>query len=152
MQIVIADTSCLIVLTKTGHLPWLRALFDEIFITPTVLAEYGAPLPEWVRVRTAQRAADYPEFTTVLGLGAGEASAIALALETPDCEIILDDALARKVAHRAGLAVVGTVGLCLRAKQRGLIDEVGPALHELQAVGLWLSDDVVQLARRLAGE
>jgi predicted nucleic acid-binding protein len=51
----------------------------------------------------------------------GESSAIALALETPQSTIILDDFKARKIAEKLGLNVTGTLGVIIKAKLRGII-------------------------------
>lgn len=64
-------------------------------------------------------------------LGAGEREAIVLALEIGNCYLLLDDLAARRTAQALGINVVGTVGLCLRAKQQGLIEEIKPLLDTL---------------------
>ena len=51
-----------------------------------------------------------------------------------------------------GLPVVGSAGLLLLAKQKGLIAEVYPLLETLRLQGYWLSDAVLEKVRRLAGE
>jgi len=38
------------------------------------------------------------------------------------------------------------------AKEKGLVESVAPMIEELLKAGYWLSDDVVQIARRLGGE
>ena len=45
-SIVIADTSCLIVLEKIGRFEILRSLFQEISITREVHEEFGGVLPD----------------------------------------------------------------------------------------------------------
>ena len=47
-EIIIADTSCLIILNNSGQLDLLRQLFAEIVVTPEVANEFGLPLPAWV--------------------------------------------------------------------------------------------------------
>lgn len=54
-------------------------------------------------------------------IGKGEASAIALALETADNVLILDDWKARRLAERLGLSVTGTLGVLIKAKNTGII-------------------------------
>jgi predicted nucleic acid-binding protein len=55
----------------------------------------------------------------------GEAEAIALAVET-DSRIILDDSKARSVARNLGLAVIGTIGVLVKAKHLGVVQLVRP--------------------------
>jgi len=49
-RIVIADTSCLIVLQKIDKLFILKELFSEITITEEIAIEYGEALPEWCNI------------------------------------------------------------------------------------------------------
>ena len=65
---------------------------------------------------------------------------------------VLDDLKARKKAKSLWLAVIGTVGIILRAKQRGLIPSAKPALERLRGAGAHLSDVLVKRAIELAGE
>lgn len=46
-KIIIADTSCLIVLVKINELDVLRKLFGEIVVTPEIASEFMHELPEW---------------------------------------------------------------------------------------------------------
>jgi len=62
-------------------------------------------------------------------LGAGEQSAISLALRL-DCAVLIDDKLARRAASHLGLRVIGTGGVLIKARQMGLISEAAP-LDEL---------------------
>ena len=68
------------------------------------------------------------------------------------CRVLLDDRLARRVALQLGLPVVGTLGVLIAAKRRGLLERVRPGLQRLRASGYFLSDAVFAEALRLAGE
>ncbi|MDP3667090.1 MAG: DUF3368 domain-containing protein [Sediminibacterium sp.] len=82
----------------------------------------------------------------------GESSAIALALETPDCTIILDDFKARKIADQLGLHVTGTIGVIVRAKLNGVIPSIKPVLQKMRETDFRLSIEIELLALREAGE
>jgi predicted nucleic acid-binding protein len=77
---------------------------------------------------------------------------MALALENPGRVVLLDDALARQVAHGAGLDVWGTLRVLLEAKSRGLTQRIEPIVHQLQAAGMWVSADIRRRVLTLAGE
>jgi predicted nucleic acid-binding protein len=64
--------------------------------------------------------------TRTLGLHAGEAEALQVALENRDGFLVTDDAAARLAAASLGLRVRGTIGLLVRAIRRELksTDEV----------------------------
>ncbi|KAB8318728.1 DUF3368 domain-containing protein [Tolypothrix campylonemoides VB511288] len=83
-------------------------------------------------------------------MDAGEAEAIALAMELGDVFMILDDRNARRIAQQLGLKVIGTVGMLLRAKQKGVIAEVKPLLTALAQVDFHIAKPLVENALRLA--
>lgn len=106
---IISDTSCFIVLTNIGELELLHKVYGRIITTLDIATEYGEPLPEWIDIvnvsdKSKQRLLE-------LQIDKGESSAIALALETPDSTIILDDNKARKIAYQLGLTYTGTIGI-----------------------------------------
>lgn len=49
--VIIADTSCLILLSKISELHVLQSLYGKITVTSIIALEYGLPLPEWVIIR-----------------------------------------------------------------------------------------------------
>jgi len=42
--------------------------------------------------------------------------------------------------------------MLLLAKESGLIENVTPLIEKIRQKGYWLSDEVIEIARRLAGE
>lgn len=54
-EIIIADTSCLIVLSNINELDILRRLYSEITITPEVASEYIHELPGWIKIKNGKR-------------------------------------------------------------------------------------------------
>ena len=148
--VIIADASCLILLEKIGALELLPQLFGRIIVTDIVAAEYGLPLPEWVAVQTVQDASKLQ--LLALTLDRGEASAIALALEQTECLLLMDERRGRQVALRLQLPVVGTLGILLRAKSSGFIGAIKPLLDEIGATNFRLSEHLIQLVLKQAGE
>lgn len=55
----------------------------------------------------------------ITDLGSGESEVLMLGLELPDAVLVLDDALARRVAASLDLRFTGTLGLLLDAKRLG---------------------------------
>ena len=64
----------------------------------------------------------------------------------------MDDRLGREAARRLGLAVTGTAGVVVQAKQENLITSVRELLEQIRDRGYWLSDELIEAAARLAGE
>lgn len=64
----------------------------------------------------------------------------------------MDDFRGRNAAQHASMALIGTTGLLLLAKQTGLIDAVKPSLLALRQNGNFLSTRLIEAALRQAGE
>jgi predicted nucleic acid-binding protein len=87
-----------------------------------------------------------------LQLDKGEASAIALAMETAGCTLILDDYKARKIAESLGLAITGTLGIIVKAKHKGIIESVKPLIAKIKITDFRISDELEMEIVRGAGE
>ena len=86
------------------------------------------------------------------GLGIGEREVLALALESEDALVILDDSLARRFAQRLRLSSTGTLGLLLKAKQAGRVESIEPHIARLELLGFRLDASTRANVLRLAGE
>lgn len=139
-EIVIADTSCFILLEKIGELNLLKLLFTKITTTATIAAEFGSPLPEWVEIKTPRNIT----FQNSLDIDAGEASAITLAMESAPSLLILDDNKGRKLAKKLNLLFTGTLGIILKAKNLGLITSIKPIFEKIQETNFRFSDKVLK--------
>lgn len=146
MPEVISNTSPIQYLHQTDLLHLLPDLYQEVTVPEGVVAELdagrsqGVPLPEigalpWVRVRQAPRER---LLTLVTDLGRGEREALALAAETQDALVILDDALARYYARILDIPCTGTLGILLRAKKVGRLALVEPTVRQLEDLGFRL--------------
>lgn len=150
MQPVIADASPLIVLARVDLLWLLRELFDHVLVPPAVHAEL-----EIARRRPGYRALEQSfsenwllpamveasQGASLSGLptGAGEREAILLAILRPCRFLLIDDRGGRLAAKKLGLPVVGTAGVLLLAKERGLISSVAQMLDRLASEGFRLA-------------
>lgn len=66
--------------------------------------------------------------------------------------MLLDDKAGRAAARRLNISITGTVGVLLLAREQGLIDSVGATLEDMRVKGYWLSEEVIDLAKFMAGE
>ena len=57
--------------------------------------------------------------------------------------IIMDEKLGRFHAKHADLKVTGTVGVLIKAKREGIINELKPLLFELRARDVWISEKFI---------
>lgn len=150
LEVIISDSSCLIALTNAGHLNVLHKVYGRILTTSLVVQEFGSALPDWIEVRDPLDAQLVARFMDLVD--AGEASAIALAMETDRSVVILDDLAARRLATDLELPHTDTLGVLLKAKSNAMIDSLAPVLHDLKRVGFRLSSEVEERVLRLAGE
>lgn len=139
-SVVIADSSSLIALDNIGEIGTLPKLFLEITVTPDVAREYGHNLPPWIQIRDASEIAKLrPEISN---LDPGEASSIALALDSENPLLIIDEKKGRRVAERLNIEIIGTVGVLIRAKVAGLIQNPETLLARLESVDFRLDDNL----------
>lgn len=99
-DVVISDTSCLIILSNIQELDLLKAVYKNVITTSDIAIEFGELLPDWITIKSPidRKRQQILE----LQVDKGEASAIALALEMPESIIILDDLQAKNTCRKAG--------------------------------------------------
>lgn len=148
--IIIADTSCLILLSKIGELGLLQLLADQVYITSVIKSEFGIALPDWIQIKDPAPTI----FQNLLEkeIDAGEISAILLAMETPSSLIIMDDQRGRKVAQRLNLRFSGTLGLFLQAKKKGAIQKISPILEKIRKTNFHIDEQLLLEMQNAAGE
>jgi len=143
-MIVVADSSTLVVLVRTGFEHVLPALFGHIVIPPEVAAEVAASHrpevvrefmatdPAWLEIKPAVSVED------IAGLHAGEKAAISLALEISADRLIIDERSGRKAAMARRIPIVGTIGVLEIAAQKQFID-LGRAFEAVKQTDFWVS-------------
>ena len=155
---VVSNSTPLIAFARIGELELLRRIAGRVVIPTAVWDEItgatnGAGADEvqhapWIEVR---KPASVGGDLTAL-LDQGEAQTIALAEELGATEVLLDERAARALASARGLQIIGSAGLLVRAKERGLIDAVQPYLERMRAQGVRFSDRFVRALLSQIGE
>jgi len=140
MPNIISNTSCLIVLDNIGMLDVLKELYGKVFITEEVSKEFGKTVPDWIEVRKVRDNKYLKLMKNFIDLG--EASTIALAVETDDIVIILDDLKARKLGQKLNLKITGTIGVLVKARKRNIITSTQEVLNKLRNEGFRISDEI----------
>ena len=139
-MIVVSDTSSLCNLALVNHLWLLQEIYQEVIITNIVATELAAAtqpvIPailklDWIEVRSLNDTTMAEQLQGEKGLDAGEASAIALAVELKADDLLIDERLGRREALKLGLSIIGILGILLTAKQRKLIPQVRPVMDNL---------------------
>jgi len=159
MPKIVSNTTPLISLLKLSRLDILKELYGEIFIPTAVYKEIEAGKHknyyqdlskiEWIKIIPVK---DKQAIKYFLDLDAGEAEAIVLATELGAHLVILDEKLGRYYAKHAELIVTGTVGVLIKAKRQGIINELKPLLTELTSKDVWISDKLIAEILAQVGE
>ncbi len=158
-MLVVSDTSPITNLLQVGQLNLLHDLFGQVVMPQTVYNEL-CELPHqqlaidaetWLTVQSSHR----PDFVAILKgeLDAGEAEAIALALEIKADFLIIDERKGRDKAEALGLRIVGLLGVLVQAKQAGYLTAVEPVLTELRnKAGFHIHPTLHRRILEIAGE
>jgi predicted nucleic acid-binding protein len=138
---IVSNASPLINLARIGKLDLLRGLFSKLLIPEAVWGEIvidGAGQPgadevkgaDWIQKRQVKN----KQLVDALmqELDAGEAEAIALALEEGADWLLMDEHLGRETAHHLKLQSIGLVGVLIVAKRKELIPAIKPCLDALR--------------------
>lgn len=149
-DVVIADTSCFILLDKIGELNVLQTIFSSITTTKTIAAEFIKPLPDWIRVVEIKN--KYYQKISEIEVDAGEASAFALSIEYNKPLLIIDDLKARKLADKLLINYTGTLGVILKAKELKIIPSIKPILIKIQLTNFRFSQKIFEEILEIANE
>jgi predicted nucleic acid-binding protein len=149
-NLVIADTSCLILLNKIDELNILKDNYNKVYITPEIANEFNLEIPEWIEIIEVRNRTLQLLLQNSLDLG--ESTALSLAFEIPDSIVILDDLKARKVARNLGLKITGTIGVIVNAKLKGTIPSVKEILDKIIKTDFRINAKIINEAISAAGE
>jgi len=161
-MIIVSDTTPISELAKVNRLDLLPKLFGKVTIPQGVFDELqigehpaAAKLVQnlsWLEVATVDNQQVVRELEQSFKLDLGESEAIALAEEIGASQLLIDEKAARKVAMARKLPLIGTVGVLLLAKRRGVLASVKDVLDEMQAQGMRISDRLYVQVLTLAQE
>lgn len=159
---VVSNASPLVNLARIGQLTLLPQLFGQVLIPEAVwreVVEDGSGQPGADEIRIAawikRMAVSNRQLVYSLrqDLDPGEAEAIALAVEIDADWLLMDERLGRETAAYFGLRYVGLIGILAEAKQRDMLQELRPLLHQLRDVaGFWISSALYNQVLHDAGE
>ena len=133
MPRVIVNSTPLIVLSNIGQLDLLKKLYNEIFIPQAVFEEVTEKQDsacqklkqhtDWIHVCSIKNTSEKRMYQAKLH--DGEVEVMILAQEEPKADlVILDDNAAKKTAKFLGLTVTGTLGVIIKSKKLGFIQNV----------------------------
>ena len=149
MKVIIADTSCHIIYDKIGQFEILQKTFVDLMVTKEVAEEFG-DLPNWVTIKEVTDKSQYLQLSE--NLGKGEASSITLALEFDDSLLIIDEKKGRKVAKDLRIEIIGSLGILIKAKEKGVIKSVKEVLALIDETDFRISQTIREKVLKESGE
>lgn len=156
-RLVVTDAGPLMVMARHDVLGLLPALFLQVHVPEVVAREclVHPELPDAHRIRAALsegwlRAREFPPLD-MRSLDLGERCAIGMALDL-GAVLLVDDRAARRHAEALGLSVLGTLGVLVLAKRRGLLAEVRPLVEAMREGGHFISATALDAVLRAAEE
>lgn len=161
MSLVVADTTPLSCLLRIGRTDLLPALFSDVRLPIAVADELdrgGALLGDWRQCLLPFARIEPVEPSPLLRLlsdelDEGEAAALALAVQLRADLVLLDELRGRTVAAKLGVAVLGTLGIIVIGKKRGVIPAARPIIAQVRADGgLWVTEKLVTEILKSVGE
>ena len=153
----VVNASPLILLCKSDLESLLPELFKEIVVPEAVwneiligddIASRKIQSVNWL----IRKPIKIPDEILVWNLGDGESEVLSFAFADKNFRAMVDDRAARRCAKTLDIQTLGTGGMLILAKRRGLIESISESLSKLQDAGLWLSDEIAELLKRQAGE
>lgn len=143
------DTGPLIAFGRIGRLDILPAVLGDVLVPRAVLAEClrepdrpgASAIRQAVEARLLQ-SRDSPQAGDPLplpNLDEGETAAIRFAMKL-GAPVLMDEKTGRKVAKNLGLVVIGSGGVLLAAKKKGIIGAVKPLIESFRQNGYHLSE------------
>ena len=146
-MVIVSDTSPVIALAFCDKLDLLDKLFDRICIPQAVFKELAVPgkpkageIIKWAKDKVISAKNTAVVKVLSMNLDLGESEALSLYWEIGADFLLIDEKRGRNIAFRNGVKTIGTVGIFLSAKQRGLIPLVKPFLDILINNGFRISD------------
>lgn len=158
---VIVNSTPLIALCHIDSLDILKKIYGEIIIPKAVYNEISAKESSvcksqvdesrsWIKVENIQN-----EMAKVLyksQLHDGEVEVMILAKEKEADVVIIDDMNAKKHAKYLKLSVTGTLGVLIKAKKLGYINQLEPLLNGMIQNNIYLGDKLIERCLKEVGE
>jgi predicted nucleic acid-binding protein len=157
---LVVNASPLIHLARIDRLDLLVSLGKRLLVPEAVIGEIHAGshrdgTADKVKTLSSILQVDdrpIPERIRSWDLGAGESQVLAHAVERPGAEVVLDDLAARRCARSLGLSMIGTLGIVVLCRHRGIISAARPVLETLCEAGLRLRPALMDEALAKIGE
>lgn len=159
MRKIITNTTPILSLLKINKLDILKELYEKVTVPNAVYQEiekgkekqYYQDLKKitWIEIEHIKNTDSRSFF---IDLDDGEAEVLILAKEQNADLVILDEIMGRRYAKQLELNLTGTLGILLKAKEKGIINSIREILSELTEKGTWLNSKLIKKVIKLSNE
>lgn len=160
---VVCDTNVIIDFSKIGRLDLLKDVFDEVLIPEEVKEELiignldgiedtniKEALADWISIKFVEDR--FALENLKIHIDKGESASIVLYKEMNADLLAINDLKARGIAYALEIRIIGTLGILLLAKDKGLIQEIKPIIEKLKKIGAYISSSLYNRILKDAGE
>jgi len=148
MSLVIADTGALISLGHVGKIELIEVVFGEFFIAGAVWDELkNYDNPEFDRLLMKDLETHVVKIKSINHLSVvmdyGESESVILYEELGADYLLIDDNKARIIAESFNVKCIGSIGLLIKSKQKGLINNLKPIFENWLEKGRYFSQKLL---------
>jgi predicted nucleic acid-binding protein len=154
----VADSSALIALSLCHALQFLDVLFEEIKVPQAVFDEVTVE-DKKESIKLFKYLKDKIESVSIedyvitdFSIGKGDLEAMALYKRLRADKLLIDDKRSRKLAQLNGMNIIGSLGILLIAKEKGLIEQIKPYIEIIKESDIYISEELIDYVLELAGE
>ncbi len=157
-MIIIADSSPLVALALCDCLDILDALFGEVRVSQTVYEEVtvgnkagSAKLAHYLHGKVKESHLDLH----IIGgdtIDKGELTSIALYKNLNADYLLIDEKAGRKVAQINQVKIIGSLGVLIEAKRKGMIPLLNPYIEILRNSKTHFGEELLNYALTVVGE
>ncbi len=157
MKIIVADTGALINLSHVNCVGLIEKLFGSFYIAQAVWEElqlyehpqFNKQILKDLSTRVIQIKSKN-QLSIIMDYG--ESESVILYEELQADYLLIDDNKARIIAESLSINCIGSIGLLIKAKQKGLINELQPIFKEWLLVGRFFSKKLLNRILAECGE
>ncbi|ORX22952.1 nucleotide-binding protein [Thermoanaerobacterium sp. PSU-2] len=154
MRKVVLNSTPIIILRNIGRMDLLKQLYENVYIPYGVYEEVNivenCQIEDFIKIVKIKNEEAKQFFPTSLHKGEVEVMILAKEINADLC--IIDDYLARQHSKSLGLVVSGTLGILVKAKEKGIIKRVKPVVDDMIRKGFYIDKKLYNEILNICGE